>query len=122
VDYLNRVRQPFNANLPAQQAALAALSDEAHVSKSLKVNRAGKTYLSRQFDAMGISYLPSEANFIYFRLNGSDPILGKKVHMALLHKGIIIRHVEGQSLRVSIGLPRENRRFIQALKEVLSTF
>jgi histidinol-phosphate aminotransferase len=120
IDYMNRVRQPFNTNLPAQQGALAALSDEAHVSKSLRINQEGKESLCRQFDEMGLSYFPSETNFIYFNLNGSDPALGKKIFTALLHKGVIIRHLEGLHLRVTIGLPKENRRFIQSLKEVLS--
>lgn len=120
IDYMNRVRQPFNTNLPAQQGALAALSDEAHLSKSLRINREGKEYLCQQFDEMGLSYFPSETNFIYFNLNGSDPALGKKIFTALLHKGVIIRHLEGLHLRVTIGLPKENRRFIQSLKEVLS--
>ncbi|MCG3114825.1 MAG: histidinol-phosphate transaminase [Candidatus Manganitrophus sp. SA1] len=119
IDYMNRVRQPFNTNLPAQQGALAALSDEAHVSKSLRINQEGKESLCRQFDEMGLSYFPSETNFIYFNLNGSDTALGKKVFTALLHKGVIIRHLEGLHLRVTIGLPKENRRFIQSLREVL---
>ncbi|HLG22602.1 MAG TPA: aminotransferase class I/II-fold pyridoxal phosphate-dependent enzyme, partial [Candidatus Manganitrophaceae bacterium] len=121
VDYVNRVRQPFNTSLPAQQAALAALSDDAHVSRSLKVNREGKEYLYRQFDAIGISYLPTETNFIYFDLKGSDPALGQKVYRALLRKGVIIRHLAGARLRVTIGLPRENRRFVKSLREVLKT-
>jgi histidinol-phosphate aminotransferase len=124
VDYVNRVRQPFNTNMPAQQAALAALSDEAHVSKSLKVNREGKAYLYAQFGAMDISYLPSETNFIYFNLNPydlkADPRVGKEIYTALLRKGVIIRHFEGMQFRVTIGLPKENRRFIQSLKEVLA--
>ena len=120
VDYVNRVRQPFNTSLPAQQAALAALSDEAHVSRSLEVNREGKAYLYRQFDGMEISYLPSETNFVYFKLNGRDQTIGKKIYTALLQKGVIVRHFEGTQFRVTIGLPKENRRFIQSLKEVLS--
>jgi histidinol-phosphate aminotransferase len=119
IDYMNRVRQPFNTNLPAQQAALAALSDEGHVAKSLRINREGKGYLYQQFDEMGFSYFRSETNFIYFNLNGSDPSLGKKIFTALLHKGVIIRHLEGPHLRVTIGLPKENKRFIKSLREVL---
>ena len=119
IDYMNRVRQPFNTNLPAQQGALAAIADEAHVSKSLQINREGKAFLCREFDAMGISYLPSETNFIYFDLNGSDPSIGKKVFTALLKKGVILRHLDGLHLRVTIGLSKENRRFVKALKEVL---
>lgn len=116
VDYMNRVRQPFNTNLPAQQGALAALSDEAHVARSLANNAAGMKYLTAAFREIGISYLPSETNFICFDLGGADPSAGKKVYGALLRKGVIIRHLEGTRLRVTIGLPSENRRFIEALK------
>lgn len=120
IDYMNRVRQPFNTNLPAQQGALAALSDEGHVAKSLRINQEGKEYLYRQFDEIGLTYLPSETNFIYFDLNGSDPSLGKKIFTSLLQKGVIIRHLEGLHLRVTIGLPKENQRFIKSLREALS--
>jgi len=119
VDYLNRVRQPFNVNLPAQQAALAALSDDEHVSESLKINRAGKAYLYHQFGMMGVTAVQSETNFIYFSLPGSDLEIGGDVYLALLRKGVIIRHLEGNRLRVSVGLQKENRRFIRTLKEVL---
>ncbi len=119
VDYLNRVRQPFNVNLPAQQAALAALTDEDHVAKSLEVNRAGKAYIYAHFDKMGVTCLPSESNFICFSLSGSDPKVGRDVYQALLKKGVIIRHLGERHLRVTVGLPRENRRFIRTLKEVL---
>ncbi|MBI3804746.1 MAG: histidinol-phosphate transaminase [Nitrospirae bacterium] len=119
IDYMNRVRQPFNTNLPAQQGALAALTDEAHLSKSLRINREGKEYLLQAFGAMGISSLPSETNFIYFDLGGDDPSIGKRVYTALLHKGVIIRHLAGSHLRITIGLPGENRRFIKSLREVL---
>jgi histidinol-phosphate aminotransferase len=122
VEYMNRVRQPFNTNFPAQQAALAALSDDIHVSRSLQINRKGREYLCRQFDKMGIDYFPSETNFIYFGLKGSDPTVGQKVYTALLQKGVIIRYLEGAHLRVTIGLMRENRRFIRSLQEVLKTF
>ena len=113
IDILNRVRQPFNVNSPAQQAALAALSDDAHVKKSLALNEKGKRYIYRQFDDMGISYLPTEANFVYFKL----PV--KNAYHSLLKKGIIIRQMEGTSFRVSIGKPSEIGRFMRALKEIL---
>jgi len=117
VGYLERVRQPFNTNVLAQRAALAALSDDAHVARSLEINRGGAEYLSRQFDAMGIPYLPTQTNFIYFTLH--EPI-GPQVYTALLQDGVIIRHLEQNHMRVTIGLPQENRRFIRALKKTLS--
>jgi histidinol-phosphate aminotransferase len=114
IDILNRLRQPFNVNTLAQQAALAALSDDDHIKKSLALNEKGKHYLYRQFDTMGISYLPTEANFIYFELPTA-----KSIYNALLKRGVIIRHLEGTSLRVSTGTMGEMWRFIRALKEVL---
>ncbi|MBI3358074.1 MAG: histidinol-phosphate transaminase [Nitrospirae bacterium] len=113
IDLLNRVRQPFNVNSLAQQAATAALSDDAHVKKSLALNEKGKRYLYRQFDAMRISYLPTEANFVYFEMPK------KNVYDSLLRKGVIIRRLEGASLRVSIGKTSEMWRFIHALRETI---
>ncbi len=118
IDILNRLRQPFNANLLAQRAAVAALSDTAHLKRSIEQNEKGKRYLYRQFDAMGIAYIPTEANFIHFTLPCKTPT-AKAVYEALLCKGVIIRPLTGQTLRVSIGKLSELKRFIQAVQEIL---
>ncbi len=117
VSDLNRVRQPFNTNVLAQQAALAAIKDDRHVARSLAVNREGRAFLNRQFDSMGIPYLSSETNFIYFDM----PTLkvAQNIYTRLLKQGVIIRHIEGAHLRVTIGRPGENRRFIRSLKEAM---
>jgi histidinol-phosphate aminotransferase len=115
VEAMNRVRLPFNTNSPAQAAALAALSDERHLTRSLRVNREGRRYLSESFAALGMKFLPSQANFIYAD-TGRD---GAAVYERLLRKGVIVRHIQGRWLRVSIGRPAENRRFVKALREVL---
>ncbi len=120
ITQMNRVRQPFNSNFPAQVAALAALSDESHFTRSRAVNQKGKTYLFRQFASMGISTFPSESNFIYFFLDGKNPNIADQVFNALLLKGVIIRNFGRNALRVTIGLPHENYRFIKALKQVIS--
>ncbi|MBI5407038.1 MAG: histidinol-phosphate transaminase [Nitrospirae bacterium] len=114
-EMLNRVRQPFNTNALAQAAALAALEDVEHVEKSRRVNQEGKGFLYKEFESMGIAYLPTEANFIYFQA-GDD---GKVLFDAMLKEGVIIRHIGGPNLRVTIGLPEENRRFTEALRKVL---
>lgn len=113
---MNRVRLPFNTNSLAQRAAVAALGDEAHAARTLKINREGRASLSKAFASMGLEFYPTEANFIY--VNAGREAEG--VFRALLSLGVIVRAVEGQWLRVSIGLARENRRFITALKRVLS--
>jgi histidinol-phosphate aminotransferase len=117
VEALNRVRQPFNTNDLAQQAALASLSDDTHVARTLSVNRAGMAMLTRQFDLLGIPFLPSQTNFIYFEM--STPKRAHGVYTQLLHQGVIIRHMGGAHLRVTIGRPTENRRFLRALREVI---
>jgi len=116
VDMMNRVRQPFNTNALAQVAALAALEDTAHVEKSRAINEQGKEWLYGEFREMGISFVPTEANFIYFQ----TPLDGKEVFEKMLKEGIIIRHMGGNNLRVTIGLPEENKRFINALRKVLN--
>jgi histidinol-phosphate aminotransferase len=112
---LNRVRLPFNTNTLAQRAALAALSDAAHAARTLKVNREGRKLLETAFGKMGLRYLPTQANFIFVNVGGD----GQAVYDRLLREGVIVRPVAGAWIRVSIGLARENRRFISALKKVL---
>lgn len=113
--YLNRVRPPFNANSLAQRAALAALGDEEHVAKSRAMNQTEMANVRAGLIALGIQPLPSEANFLYFDA-GRD---GRALFEALLREGVIVRHIEGTMLRVTIGLPEENRQFLHALKTVL---
>ena len=115
VDMMNRVRQPFNTNALAQVAALAALEDTGHVEESREMNQKGKEWLYGEFEKMGIPYVPTEANFIYFQ----TPMDGKEVFEKMLKEGIIIRHMGGKYLRVTIGMPEENKRFINALRKVL---
>lgn len=114
-DMMNRVRQPFNTNALAQIGALAALEDTLHVEESRRVNSAGKEYLYKEFDSMGIHYIPTEANFIYFRAGDN----GRAIFDAMLKQGIIIRHMGGPNLRVTIGLPDENRKFVEALRKIV---
>lgn len=114
-DMMNRVRQPFNTNALAQVGALAALKDVSHIEESRRINNEGKEYLYKEFDSMGINYIPTEANFIYFRA-GDD---GRAIFNAMLKDGIIIRHMGGANLRVTIGLPEENRKFVAVLTKVL---
>ncbi|HBR49773.1 MAG TPA: histidinol-phosphate transaminase, partial [Nitrospira sp.] len=115
IDYLNRVRPPFNANSLAQKAALAALADDDHVAKSRAVNAAGIEQVGQGLRALGILPIPTETNFLYFDAKQD----GHGVFDALLREGIITRHIEGTMLRVTIGQPEENTAFLQALGKVL---
>lgn len=114
--YLNRVRPPFNVNTMAQRAALAALTDDEHVARSRALNAAEMATVRAGLVALGFQPVPSQANFLLFDV-GRD---GRAVFEALLRQGVIVRHIEGRLLRVTIGLPEENRYFLDALKKVLS--
>ncbi len=114
--HLNRVRPPFNANSLAQRAALAALTDDDHVAKSRAVNAAGMAQIGDGLRAMGFAPIPSQANFLYFDVRQD----GKAVFEALLREGVIVRHIEGTMLRVTIGQPDDNAAFLRALETVLA--
>jgi len=114
LDDMNRLREPFNTNTIAQRAALAALDDREHISHSRSVNEAGKKYLYEGLDSLGIRYVPTEANFLYMPVQNA-----RDVYDGLLKKGVIIRPMGPQAIRVTIGLPEENRRFIEAFRAVI---
>ncbi len=113
--HLNRVRPPFNVNSLAQEAASAALEDEEHVTRSRVMNETQMARVRGGLVALGLEVLPSDANFLYFDARRD----GAAVFEALLGQGVIVRHLGGRMLRVSIGLPEENDRFLQALETVL---
>ncbi len=115
IGFLNRVRPPFNANSLAQKAALAALGDDEHVAKSRTGNAAGMEQLEQGLRALGMTPIPSETNFLYFDATRD----GRSVFDALLREGIIVRHIEGTMIRVTIGLADENDAFLRAFKKIL---
>jgi histidinol-phosphate aminotransferase len=119
-DVLNRVRQPFNVNSFALAAACAALDDVEYVTKSRNLNEVGMEQLEGGFRLLGLSWIASKGNFIAVDL-GRD---SAPVYQGLLREGVIVRPVAGYGmpnhLRVSIGLPAENTRFLEALAKVLA--
>lgn len=119
VEILNRVRQPFNVNALAQEAAKAALDDEAHLEATLRTTETGRRSLQARLDEMGVSFTPSVANFILVDVG----VEGKLVSNALLRKGVIVRSMEGYGLlthiRITVGTAQENARAIKALTEAL---
>ena len=116
-ELMNKVRQPFNTNSLAQIGALAALADRKHVEKSVANNIEGKRFIGQSFDQLDITYLPTETNFVMFETR----IDGRELYESLLKKGVIIRHLGANRLRVTIGLPDENKRFMTELEEILKS-
>lgn len=116
---LNRVRHPFNVNDLSQVAALAALEDQEFVDKTLQINREGIAFLSDAFDKMKLPHMGLHANFITVKVGQhADEIV-----QYLLKKGIIVRKMRSYDLpewiRVTVGTPQQNRRFLEVLSEAL---
>jgi histidinol-phosphate aminotransferase len=120
VALMNRIRQPFNVNALAQVAALAALDDEGHVLECVRMIEAGRHYLYDEFRALGLTYVPSRANFVLVDVGRSAAAIYQK----LLHHGVIVRPMTAfgmeTTLRVSVGTPEENRRLVKALAVALA--
>lgn len=113
---INKIRSVFNVNKLAQAAAVTALTDQAFVKKVIDLNNEGKSYLYKQFEEMGIMYVPTEANYIFLDVEKDC----NEVFKGMERRGIIIRPVKETFIRVTIGTMEQNKVFIKGLKEVLS--
>jgi len=125
---LNRVRQPFNVNNLAIVAAVAALEDADFVRESYELNVIGMKQLQDGCRSLGLEWIPSYGNFVSIEIprsggNGTGQSQAGAVFQKLLRKGVIVRPLAGYAmpdhLRVTIGLPAENARFLDALDAVL---
>jgi len=118
IDLLNRVRQPFNVNHVALAAAVAALDDHPFLADSHRLNQQGMELLVHGLKRLGLEHIPSQGNFISFAVPDAA-----EVNRKLLAQGIIVRPIAGyglpQHLRVTVGLPEENARFLAALAKAL---
>lgn len=118
-DYIHRIRQPFNVNYPAQVGALAAIADEDHYQKTLNLTKNGIKWLSEEVEKLGCKAFPSQTNFFLIDVKGD----GQKLYRHMLTKGVIVRPMNAYDypdyIRITVGLPEENRRFISALDDTL---
>lgn len=119
-DLLNRIRQPFNVNAVALTAAVAALADSEYIEQSVALNVQGMKQLEQGVEALKLDWIPSAGNFLTVNMKQDAVAL----YHALLHEGVIVRPVANYGmpnhLRISIGLPEENQRCLDALAKVLS--
>lgn len=118
-NYLNRVRQPFNTNALAQAGALAALDDDEFFVKTLDLTQSGLKYLYGELDRLNIRYYPTETNFFLIDV----AVDAKSVYEKMLRQGVIVRAMTAYGypnyIRLTVGLPEENKRFVNALEKVL---
>ncbi|MEK6710106.1 MAG: aminotransferase class I/II-fold pyridoxal phosphate-dependent enzyme, partial [Nitrospinota bacterium] len=119
IGYMDRVREPFNVNLLAQAAAAAALDDEGFRRRAIEAVREGRRSLYAAFKRLELAYVESQANFVFVRVGDGDAVFE-----ALMRRGVIVRpgSVFGcpEWIRVTVGLPGEEERFLQELRRVLA--
>jgi len=117
---MHAVREPFNVNSLAQAAAAAALEDTAFLARTRRLVKEGRRMLTAALDALKVRHVPSAANFILMHLGPRAPDIAQ----ALLSRGVMVREMSAWKLsgylRVTIGTPAENRKFIQALTKCLA--
>jgi histidinol-phosphate aminotransferase len=99
VEMIDKLREPFNVNTVAQAGAQASLEDEAEVARRRTLNAAGRERLYTCFEALGLGYHRSQANFVWVTV--PEPAA---TFDALLKRGIIVRPFSGvNGLRVGVG-------------------
>jgi histidinol-phosphate aminotransferase len=119
VEYIERIRPPFNVNRLAQAGGAAAIKDREQVVKSQELVKREKEYLYSEFEELKIKYVKTAANFIFFN---AGALKGRELFKGLLKEGVIIRALDEYELedwaRVTVGLHEENEIFIEKLKKV----
>lgn len=122
IQALWKVKLPFEPSGPAQAAALAALDDSEYLISALKINEQGKTFLSRELRRLRVKHYDSYTNFIMMLFEDEKQV--QFLFLELQKRGVITRPLVQaglpNGLRVSIGLPEENRRFVDALEEIIT--
>lgn len=118
---LDKIRPPFNVSVPAQAAAAAALFDENHIKKTIRMNEAEREWLKDDLTELGFQVVPSATNFLLFKVK---PWSGRILFERLLRLGVVARSVDEyglpEYLRVTVGQPSENKTFMKALREVVN--
>jgi histidinol-phosphate aminotransferase len=119
ISYLARLKTPFIVNGMGEAGALAALDDREHYERSMRNNSAQLAILTRQLRELGYAPVESWGNFLYVETGEDASALGRRLQM----NGVIVRPLTGSwgartAIRVTVGSPEENRKFIEALKHV----
>jgi len=123
VDAVNRIRLPFNVNIPALEAAVAALGDEDFQKASVELIERWRPWLAQQLGGLGLEVTPSSANFVLVRFPEMDGKRAADAEAFLASRGYLVRSAASYSLpdrvRITIGLEEHNRAVVDLLAEFL---
>jgi histidinol-phosphate aminotransferase len=120
IENLLKVKLPFEPSTLAQAAGIGALADREFLHKSLELNARGMKFLTQSLGELGLTVVPSEANFVMLVLPGTDH--AARLNSELLAQGIIIRPLAGWGLpncvRISTGTAEDNERCVEAIQKL----
>ena len=121
---LNRIRQPFNVSRIGLAAAAAALGDQGFIEKVCQTNQEQMRWLEKQFDALGLGFVKSHANFIMVKMAVDMEDATSAINQSLLEQGVIVRPLAGYGLedwlRITVGVAEDNLRLIDTLHSILN--
>ena len=119
INALNQARQPFNCNLVAQEAGVAALADKEFIAKGLAHNQKSATEFEQYCQSRNLTYIPSACNFVMIKTGNSSEYFN-----SLQQLGVIVRPMEGYQLgdyiRVTYGTEEQNQRFFNSLDQLIT--
>ena len=119
IGVLNKIRQPFNSNAIAQNAACLAILDHEHINKSIELNSQQRSYLMTRLTEMGLECIPSHGNFISFK----GDFQADELFINLMKEGVIVRPIAlydmPEFIRVTVGTKEENDYFLLKLGQLL---
>ncbi len=122
IDILNRVRMPFNVNVPALAAGIAAVEDQTHLFRSVAFNATERDAVTARLTALGLDVVPSQTNFVLIGFPTDAGYTAEEANSYLIEHGYFLRYLPGQGLknhlRLTIGTPEQN----EAVADLLSGF
>ena len=122
-DACDRIRAPFNLSLPGQAAAVAALGDADFMARSAALVREERPGLELGLQALGLETYPSQANFTLVRFPDAPGRTASEAEAFLASRGVLVRGLKpyglGDSLRITVGLPEQNAKVLDAMSAFL---
>ena len=122
IDNLMKVKLPFEPSIPAQEAAIAAMDDNNHLEKTIKINESEKTIIENNLKQMSVNFIKSSTNFITLIFESDFQAL--TFTKLMLQNGIIVRHLDSfglaECVRVTVGTSEENKVYIKILQKIIN--
>jgi histidinol-phosphate aminotransferase len=123
-DAIDRIRPPFNVNIPAQAAAIAALDDDDFIARSKELVETWRPWLAQQLGGLGLETVPSEGNFLLTLFPQTPGRTAAEAEAFLASRGVLVRAVAGygipHGLRITVGREGDNRALVAGLEDFMA--